>query len=141
MPDWIVLQARAQLSDDERRAALGAAECLRNLLASEILGNPHKDDTTVFGKGRPAKLMVRETEHSDAKVANHNFKVTGRQRMSLERRTHPTLSRRTSACVNGLQSCRGKSAGVAKRHRERSSTRNPTRYDSQLLHRCVEETR
>ena len=30
----------------------------------------------------------------------------------------------------GLQSCRGKSAGVAKRPRERSPTRNPIRYDS-----------
>lgn len=54
------VSARAQLSDDERRAAVGAAECLRNVLAAEVLGNPHKEGGlgTVFGKGRPAKLMV-----------------------------------------------------------------------------------
>ena len=32
---------------------------------------------------------------------------------------------------------RAKSAGVAKRPRERSPTRNPSRYDSQLLHRST----
>jgi hypothetical protein len=39
---------------------VAAAECLRNVLAAEVLGNPHKDGGlgTVFGKGRPAKLMV-----------------------------------------------------------------------------------
>jgi hypothetical protein len=31
--------------------------------------------------------------------------------------------------------------GVAKRPRERSPTRNPTRYDSQLLHRCMRPAR
>jgi hypothetical protein len=49
----------------------------------------------------------------------------GRQRMVLERWTNPKLSRRTCSPRYGLQSCRGKSAGVAKRPRERSPTRNP----------------
>jgi hypothetical protein len=39
----------------------------------------------------------------------------------------------------GLQPCRGKSEGVAKRPRERFATRNLTVYDSQLLHRCTGE--
>jgi hypothetical protein len=42
-----------------------------------------------------------------------NRTITGRQKTVLERGTHPKLSRRT--CEYGLQSCRGKSAGVAKR--------------------------
>jgi hypothetical protein len=41
-----------------------------------------------------------------------------RQRMVLERGTSPKLSRRTCTCEYGLQPCRGKSAGVAKRPRE-----------------------
>jgi hypothetical protein len=44
---------------------------------------------------------------------------TERQRMVLERWTNPKLSRRTCSPESGLQSCRGKSAGVAKRPRER----------------------
>jgi hypothetical protein len=61
---------------------------------------------------------------------------TGRQKTVLDRGTNPKLSRRTCACEYGLQSCRGKSAGVVKRPRERSPTRNPYRYDSHFLHRC-----
>jgi hypothetical protein len=49
--------------------------------------------------------------------------------MVLERGTHPKHSRRTCSPWHGLQSCwRGKSAGVAKRPRELSPTRNPYRY-------------
>jgi hypothetical protein len=50
---------------------------------------------------------------------------TGRQRMVLERWTNPKLSRRACTCEYGLQSCRGKSAGVAKWPRERFHTRKP----------------
>jgi hypothetical protein len=57
--------------------------------------------------------------------------------MVLERWTYPKQSRRTCTCEYGLQSWRGESARVAKRPRERSLTRNPYRYDSQLLHRCM----
>jgi hypothetical protein len=57
----------------------------------------------------------------------------------FERWTNPKLVRRTCTCEYGLQSCRGKSAGVAKQPRERSPSRNPSRYDSQLFHRCKEE--
>jgi hypothetical protein len=50
----------------------------------------------------------------------------GRQKRVLERWTNPKVSRRTCTCEYVLQSHRGNSAGVAKRPRERSSTRNPT---------------
>jgi hypothetical protein len=59
---------------------------------------------------------------------------TGRQKMVLERGANPTLSRRTCSPRYGLQSGRGESAGVAKRPRERSPTRNP--YVSQLFEAC-----
>jgi hypothetical protein len=52
------------------------------------------------------------------KVANRNGFGTGRQKMALGRWTNPKLSRRTCTCEYGLQSRRGKSAGVAKRPRE-----------------------
>ena len=61
--------------------------------------------------------------------------------MVLERWTNPKLSRRTCTCEYGLQSCSGKSAGVAKRPRERSPARNPYRFDSQLLYCCMKELR
>jgi hypothetical protein len=60
---------------------------------------------------------------------------TGRQKMVLERWTNPKVSRRVCTCEYGLQSCLRKSAGVAKRPRERPPTRNPSRYDSQLF--CI----
>ena len=44
---------------------------------------------------------------------------TARQKMALERETNHKLPRRTCSPRHGLQSCRGKSAGVAKRPRER----------------------
>jgi hypothetical protein len=47
--------------------------------------------------------------------------------------TNPKLSNRTCTCEYALQSWRRKSAGVAKRSRERSPTRNPYRHDSQLV--------
>ena len=46
---------------------------------------------------------------------------------------HIPNQRRTRTCEYGLQPCRGESAGVAKRPRERPPTRNPTRHDSQLF--------
>jgi hypothetical protein len=56
---------------------------------------------------------------------------SGRQKMVLERGKNPKLSRRTCTREYGLQSLRGKSAGVTKRRRERSPTEgNPYRYDS-----------
>jgi hypothetical protein len=83
--------------------------------------------------GSPAQLMVaaayapvnpllsfavRESCRCE-KVANRNTRVgTGRQKLALERCTTPKLARRTSSPRYGLQSCRGKSAGVAKRPRE-----------------------
>jgi hypothetical protein len=53
-----------------------------------------------------------------------------RQKLALERWTNPKRLRRTCTCESGLQACRGKSAGVAKRPRVSSSApRNPF-YDS-----------
>jgi hypothetical protein len=49
----------------------------------------------------------------------------GDSKKVLERWTKPKLSRRTCTCEYALQIWRGKSAGVAKRPRERSPTRNP----------------
>ena len=60
----------------------------------------------------------------------------GRQkspRKALVRGTNPKLSRRTCTCEYGLPSRGAKSAGFAKRPRERSPTRNPSRHDSQLF--------
>jgi hypothetical protein len=51
------------------------------------------------------------------------------------------LSRRTCSPRYGLQSCGGKSAGVAKPPHERSATRNRYRYDSQLFRRRREVVR
>jgi hypothetical protein len=65
----------------------------------------------------------------------------GNREWPLNDGQNPKLSRRTCTWAYGLQSCRGESAGVAKRSRE--LTRNPypqratIRNDSQLLHRCV----
>jgi hypothetical protein len=78
--------------------------------------------------------VERVPSYSDVKVANRNVRFgTVGQKLLLERRTNPKLSRRTCACEYGVQSCREKSAGVAKRPRERSPTRNPSRHDSATL--------
>jgi hypothetical protein len=53
--------------------------------------------------------------------------------MVLERWT--TDVRAARVCEYGLPSCRGEPAGVAKRPREPSPTRNPLRDDSQLFRR------
>ena len=50
---------------------------------------------------------------------------TARQKMAVERWTNPKPQRGTCSPRYRVQSCRGKSAGVAKRPRERSPTRNP----------------
>jgi hypothetical protein len=76
---------------------------------------------------RYALSWVERTASSDAKVANRDAKVCerGDREWSLNDGQNLKHSRRTCACEYGLQSCRGKSAGVAKRPRERSPTRNP----------------
>jgi hypothetical protein len=61
---------------------------------------------------------------------------TGRQKLVLERCTKPKRMRRTCRPRYGLPSCRGKSAGVAKRPRELISHPKSPQSDSQLLHRC-----
>jgi hypothetical protein len=63
--------------------------------------------------------LHRSVAYSDAKVAIVTGLVWhGRQKMALERWTNPKQSRRMCTCEYGLQSCSGKSAGVAKRPRE-----------------------
>jgi hypothetical protein len=65
---------------------------------------------------------------------------TARQKMVLERRTHPKRLRRTCTCVYALQSWRGESAGVAKRPRELISHPKPPYLPSRsatLFHRCL----
>ena len=81
-------------------------------------------------RGAPAKrpnplrqLHARPMVYSDEKVANRNAR---RQKMPLERWTNPEFARHTCTCEYGLPSCREKSAGVAKRPRERSRTQNPS---------------
>ena len=64
-----------------------------------------------------------------------------RQKMVLERWTNPKRSRRTCICEFGLPSCRGKSAGVAKRPRERSISHPkppPFRFAKPFSSLCVQ---
>jgi hypothetical protein len=79
---------------------------------------------------------MRHTAVKSLRIVTLGF-GTGRQKRALQRWTNPKPQRRTRSPRYGLPSCRGKSAGVAKRPRERSPTRTPYRYDSQLLHRCM----
>ena len=66
------------------------------------------------------------SRYGDAKVANHNSrKGLARQKLGLDRWTNPKPQRSTRSPRYGVPSCRGGSAGVAKRPRERSPTRNP----------------
>jgi hypothetical protein len=62
--------------------------------------------------------------------SNRDFGLgTARQETALERWTNPKPRRRACSCRYGVSSCRGKSAGVAKRPRERSPTRqSPSRF-------------
>jgi hypothetical protein len=60
---------------------------------------------------------------SDEKVANSPEGLPRLKKMVLERWTKTKLSRRKCSPRYGLQSCRGKSAGVAKRPRELSPHR------------------
>ena len=117
-----------------------------NLVSKEDLKKREKRFETVFGEYRKRKRMFKGVfdqvlESSEKKLkllqardhhtAVQNLRIvmlgfgTGRQKSVLEREMTPKVSRRTCTCEYGLQSCRGKSAGVAKRPRERSPTRNP----------------
>jgi hypothetical protein len=61
----------------------------------------------------------REAKRRDKRAKGANRRdSTGRQKMVLERWTTPKLSRRSWSPRYGVQSCRRKSAGVAKRSRE-----------------------
>ena len=60
----------------------------------------------------------------------------GRQKMVLERGTNYKLSRRTCSVWYGLQSCRGNSAGVAKRPRELIEISHPKFAPSAPLSAC-----
>jgi hypothetical protein len=67
-------------------------------------------------------LAVSSPPYNTTKVALGFF--TARQKRVLERWTNPKRPRRTRSLRCGVPSCRGKSAGVAKRS-PRSPTRNP----------------
>jgi hypothetical protein len=77
-------------------------------------------------------------QFSGAKVANRNAKVWhgGDREWSLNDGQIPKALVVREHVECGLQSWRGESAGVARRPRERPPTRNPSRHDSQLPHRC-----
>jgi hypothetical protein len=66
-----------------------------------------------------SRACARVERTSGEQVANCTFGFgVGRQRMAVERGATPRIPRRTCSPRYGLQSCRGKSAGVAKRPRE-----------------------
>ena len=71
----------------------------------------------------------RSPSYSGA-IVNRNIGF-GTEKLALERGTNPKLSRRMCTCEYGLQSCRGKSAGVAKRPRELSPSEIPHVNDLQ----------
>jgi hypothetical protein len=77
----------------------------------------------------------RHTTMTELRIVTLEFAAT---EMVLERWTHPKLSRRTCTCECGLHSCRGESAGVAKRSRERSSALKslPSRFASFCIAVC-----
>jgi hypothetical protein len=90
-------------------------------------------------RGRWSRAAAGGGDHTDAqslRIVSIRF-GTGRQKMVLERWTKPKPQRRTCSPRYGVPSCRGKSAGVAHRPRERPPTRNPTRSRfATLFHRC-----
>jgi hypothetical protein len=88
-----------------------------------MFGGVGMEDSKVGGLQRRTSL----------RIVNVTRVWHARQKTVLERWTHPKHSRRTCSPRHGLPSCRGKSAGVAKRPRERSPTRKPFRYDSPLF--------
>jgi hypothetical protein len=79
---------------------------------------------------------VRRAATKQLRIVTLGWGTRGDRKRPLQRWTNPKLSRRTCTCECGLQSCRGKSAGVAKRPRERSPPKAPKRNDS-LLRRCA----
>jgi hypothetical protein len=103
----------ADLLRSERRHHVGAEGLQRG--AAHAL-----DCHALHGRRQLRRLLHLRT--TTRKVANRNVRVWhgGDRKWSLERWTTPTRSRRTCACEYGLQSCRGKSAGVVKRPRGRS---------------------
>ena len=77
---------------------------------------PSLPDLSVRAPHRPYTYQYNEEK---LRIATLKF-GTGAHKMVLERGTNPKRSRRTCTCEYGLQSCRGKSAGVARRPRERN---------------------
>jgi hypothetical protein len=106
-----------------REAALTAREAA--LTASRAAA---RATHAAAGGGCLSLCLSPAASYSDAKVANRDVKGVGTRRdrkWSFERWTHTKPERRTCSLRYGVPSCRGKSAGVAKRPRERSPTRNP----------------
>ena len=120
--EWEV--ARAVL---DTRLLRVQAPVLALVFAPEEPGAPEGSHTLtcVMGDKQIRRYKVRPLQRcTKLRIATLRF-GTGRHRMVLERWTHPKPRRRTCSLQYGLPSCRGESAGVAKRPRERSPTRNP----------------
>ena len=82
---------------------------------------------------RAVSAAVPVMKYPPVSVANRNVRVWhGATENDLERWTNPNLSRRTCSPHYGLPPCGGKSAGVAKRPRERSHPK-PLTFDSRLF--------
>ena len=103
----------------------------------------HRTDRAPYVERRT--LPVPESRHPKAVLPNPTPNSSGApQILTMHQRIQHSkevelkfqLAIRDQLMSHGLQSCRGESAGVAKRPRERSPSRNISRCDSQLFHRC-----
>jgi hypothetical protein len=74
--------------------------------------------------GRPCRSGRGRTATERCEIVKLRFGA------GLDPWTNPKPQRRACSPRYGVPSCRGTSAGVAKRPRERSPTRNPNGYDS-----------
>jgi hypothetical protein len=114
-----------------RLATVVSGAASQKLVIPPAAGYPAGRVVTNASPGRPPR--EGEAGHSSPPCRNRWEKLrigtlgfgTGRQKRLLERWMNPKLARRACPCEHGLPSCRGNWAGVAKRPRERSPTRNP----------------
>ena len=106
------------------RTAIAAGR--RRHVGSSPAASPRPPSTSACSHNRRRAGGVMQT--TEVRVLTLTWVWHARQKLVLERWTNPKLPRRTCSCEYGLQSCRGKSAGSAKRPRERSPTRNPLRF-------------
>jgi hypothetical protein len=119
-----------------RRRLFHTSACGRNVLTrrSTAASNPGGPDTSPAAAASSAPYSATRvasmaytcrTERWGRGESLREGLARGDRKRPFEPGTHPKLSRRTCTCGYGLQSWREKPAGVAKRPRERSPTRNP----------------